>query len=268
VSEFSEGLIRRSGYDREGFAANYDRFRPRPPAALLDTLLEIARVERPALVVDLGAGTGLSTRVWAARADRVIGVEPNPAMLAEAERLTSEADVTFVEAFGHDTGLPPGEADLVTCSQSLHWMEPAPTFAEAARLLRPGGVFAAYDYDPLPVCDWEVEQAYAAMMIRRGEVRAAKGIPRGADLWPKESHLERIRESAAFRFCRELVLQSVEEGGAERIEGYARSLGLPVADVDLEPDLRYDELRAVADRVLGDRIVAFRFGYRVRTGVR
>jgi SAM-dependent methyltransferase len=36
---------------------------------------------------------------------------------------------------------------LVTCSQSLHWMEPEPTFAEVARILRRGGVFAAYDYD-------------------------------------------------------------------------------------------------------------------------
>ena len=38
-------------------------------------------------------------------------------------------------------------ADIVTCSQSFHWMEPEPTLAEIARILRPGGVFAAYDYD-------------------------------------------------------------------------------------------------------------------------
>jgi SAM-dependent methyltransferase len=268
VSEFSSGLIGRSGYGREGFAAHYDRYRPRPPAALLETLLQVAQVERAALVVDLGAGTGLSTRAWAGRADRVIGVEPNPAMRVEAERVTSEPNVEFVGAFAQDTGLPAGEADLVTCSQSLHWMEPAPTFAEAARLLRPGGVFAAYDYDVVPTCDWEVEEAYAAMLARRVELRAEQGIPRGADRWPKDGHLDRIRESGEFRYCRELVLQSVEEGGAERIEGHARSLGLPVAEADLEPSLRYEELRAVADRVLGDRIVPFRFGYRVRLGIR
>jgi len=45
------------------------------------------------------------------------------------------------------TDLPDGCADIVTCSQSLHWMVPESTFAEVARILRPGGVFATYDYD-------------------------------------------------------------------------------------------------------------------------
>ncbi len=267
MSGFSSELIGRSGYEREGFAAHYDRYRPRPPEALLESLLQLARVERAALVVDLGAGTGLSTRAWAEHADRVVGVEPNPAMRAEAVRLTEAPNIEFAGAFADDTGLPSGAADLVTCSQSLHWMEPEPTLAEAARLLRPGGVFASYDYDVVPVCDWEVEAAYAALLERRKALRAERGIQRGADRYAKDGHLERIRASGRFSFCREFVLQSVEEGGAERIEGFARSLGLPVPDAELEFALRYGELREVADRVLGDRVVPLRFGYRVRVGI-
>ena len=268
MAGFSDELIGRSGYGREGFAAHYDRFRPRPPEALLDSLLQLARVERAALVVDLGAGTGLSTRAWAGRADRVVGVEPNPAMRLEAERLTDAANVELAAAFAHDTGLPGGRADVVTCSQSLHWMEPVPTFAEAARLLRPGGVFAAYDYDVIPLCDWEVEEAFAALLARRSALREELGIQRGADRYAKDGHLERIGGSGEFGYCREFVLQSVEEGGAERIEGLARSLGLPVADAMLEQRLRYDELREAAERVWGERVVPFRFGYRVRVGIR
>ena len=71
----SRDLIDASGYDREGFAARYDRYRPRPPLALLDVLCRYARVERPALVVDLGCGTGLSTRAWSGVAERAVGVE-------------------------------------------------------------------------------------------------------------------------------------------------------------------------------------------------
>ncbi len=189
-------------------------------------------------------------------------------MRAEAERLTVAPNVEFVGAFAQDTGLADGGADVVTCSQSLHWMEPGPTFAEAARLLRPGGVFAAYDYDVIPVCDPEVEEAYAALLERRKALRAELRIQRGADRYSKGGHLERIRDSGEFGYCREFVLQSVEEGGAERIEGFARSLGLPVADATLEERLRYDELREVAERVFGDRVVPFRFGYRVRLGIR
>jgi SAM-dependent methyltransferase len=54
-----------------GFAGLYDDNRPRPPEVLGALLPRIARTQRPDLVVDLGCGTGLSTRFWADRAERV-----------------------------------------------------------------------------------------------------------------------------------------------------------------------------------------------------
>lgn len=129
--EFSRFLIDRSGYERPGFSATYDRYRPRTPRELVDALTRYAR-RPPDLVVDLGTGTGLSARAWTEAAEQVIGVEPNPAMLAEAERATTEPNVSFRLAFAHATGLDNGTADIVTCSQSLHWMEPEPTFMEVA----------------------------------------------------------------------------------------------------------------------------------------
>jgi hypothetical protein len=79
-----------------------------------------------------------------------------------------------------------------------------------------------------------------------------------------------MRASGRFRYCREVVLHSLEDGDADRIVGFVRSLGVPVADVrdeELERELLIDELEAVARRVLGDRTVPFLFGYRVRVGV-
>src|SRR5262245_15511215 len=266
MMSFSGELIASSGYDRAGFATRYDRFRPRTPRALVDLLCRYAQVE-PTLVVDLGCGTGLSTRVWSDAAGRVVGVEPNAAMLAAAEPLPG---VEYREAFAQETGLPDGLADIVTCSQSLHWMEPGPTFAEAVRILRPGGVFAAYDYDLPPVVVPELDEAFAAYQARRAEVREARGITRGGDIWPKHGHLDRMRESGRFAWCREVVLHSLEEGSAERVSGLARSFGLPgwdKSDDELERELRIDELDAVARRVLGKRTVPFHFGYRVRIGV-
>jgi len=266
VSEFSRALIDSSGYEREGFAGGYDRFRPRPPKALLELLCRYAGAERPRLVVDLGCGTGLSTRAWSGLAERVVGVEPNPAMLAVAEEAPG---VEYREAYAHDTGLPDASADIVSASQSLHWMEPEPTFAEVARILRPGGLFAAYDYDWPPVVDPDVDEAFLAHQSRRAEVRARRGIQRGADRWAKHQHLERMQASGRFRFCREVVLHSVEDGNAERVVGFAHSLGLPAiaADDELERELRIDELEAAAVRALGDRTVPFLFGYRVKLAV-
>ncbi|HEY7729661.1 MAG TPA: class I SAM-dependent methyltransferase, partial [Gaiellaceae bacterium] len=75
--------LERSGYGRSGFAEQYDRYRPRPPRALLELLPPL--VGRLRFVVDLGSGTGLSTRFWADRAHEVVGVDPNEQMLRYAE---------------------------------------------------------------------------------------------------------------------------------------------------------------------------------------
>src|SRR6266576_5578516 len=202
MTQFSEELIARSGYERAGFADRYDQYRPQPPRAVLELLCRFARTDTPKVVVDLGCGTGLSTRAWSGVAHRVIGIEPNPAMLAAAEEA---AGVEYRTAYAQATGLDDGMADIVTCSQSLHWMEAEPTLAEAARILRPGGVFAAYDYDWPPVVDPEVDEAFDAYQGRRAAFRRAHGIQRGGDRWPKHEHLERIRSSGRFGFCREIL---------------------------------------------------------------
>jgi len=266
VGEFSRELIERSGYARQGFAAHYDAYRPRPPQILLETLCRIARVERPALVVDLGSGTGLSTREWSEFTERVIGVEPNPAMVDEARRTTNQGNVEYRLAYGHETGLDDDCADIVTCSQSLHWMEPDPTFAEAARVLRTGGVFAAYDYDAAPLIEPEVDEAYDLYQRRRRAARERRGIEAGAASWPKQSHLDRMRASGRFRYCRELAFHATTLGTADSLLGFARSIGM-IGDAT-EVELRLDELEAVARRVLVDREVPFQWSYFVRFGVR
>jgi hypothetical protein len=128
----------------------------------------------------------------------------------------------------------------------------------------------SYDYDWPPVVDPELDEAFKAYQERRRQARRAHGIQRGADRWTKEKHLERMRASGRFRFCRELVLHSIEEGNAQRIGGFTRSLGLPVGDLsddELERELRVDVLEDVARRVLGDRTVPVLFCYRARIAV-
>jgi len=266
-------LIGRSGYEREGFADVYDASRPSPPDALLDVLVHVAQTPRPRLVIDLGAGTGLSTRAWADRAEEVVGVEANPAMVARARAATSATNVRFVEAFASETGLVAGDADLVTCAQSFHWMEPQAVLGEAARLLRVGGVFAAYDYD-VPyglVVHPEIDEAWIAHFTSRGEARRRLGLEAGASISPKERHLERIRESGHFRLERELVCHGWEEVDAERMRGLATSIGGPrgiFGDQAPEVQASFERVCETAERVLGDRRVPMLLCYRIRLGVR
>ena len=271
MSQFSEELIGRSGYLNEGFADVYDRYRPSPPRGVLDVLCFVAGVEQPKLVVDLGCGTGLSTRAWAARAEKVIGVEPNPRMIERARAATEQSNVRYVEAYAAETGLPGGQAELVTAWQAFHWMEPQPVLAEAARLLRDGGVFAACDYDVPPFVEPEVDAAFAALMQARRDARQRLSIPAGATNWPKDRHLEQIRASGRFRYSRELVAHGWRETDAERVIGLAESIGGHQALLnERAPEVgdAFARLRETANRVLRDRACLELRCYRLRIGIK
>ena len=258
MTEYSRQAIRQSGYLRAGFADHYDAFRPSPPAVLLDALARYAGSAEPARVVDLGSGTGLSTRAWADRAGEVIGVEPNPEMRKVAERRTEQPNVRYVEAFASDTGLEAASADVVTCSQSFHWMERGPVLAEAARILREGGVFAAYDYDFPALIHPEVDAAFVAHLELRRRYRDAHKVEAGWTRTPKTGHLDAIRESGLFAYTRELVVHDELDAGAEEIVGFARSLGLVPELLALgvsEDDLGLTALDETVRRVIGDRRV-------------
>lgn len=257
-----------------GFAERYDAYRPQPPAAIITILAQLARAPRPALVVDIGSGTGLSTTIWAPLAARVVGVEPSADMRRQAAARTAEmpgaAHVQYQDGFSHATGLPDACADIVTCSQSLHWMEPAPTFAEIARILRPGGVFAAYDCDWPPTFDWRAELAYRACMDQAVAAGQARGLSRDVHAWDKSQHLERMRASGHFGFTKEILLHHVEQGGAERLVGLALSQGQIATLLKAgatEEQIGIAGLRAAARAALGDAIVPWYFGYRVRLGI-
>lgn len=271
MTEFSRQAIRQSGYLRAGFADRYDAFRPAPPAVLLDALTRYAGCSAPVLVVDLGSGTGLSTRAWAERATEVVGVEPNPEMRKAAEQRTEQPNVRYVDAFASNTGLESASADLVTCSQSFHWMEREPVLAETARILRAGGVFAAYDYDFPALIHPEVDAAFVAHIQLRRRYRDEHSVEAGWTRTPKTGHLDAIRESGLFAYTREFVVHDELEAGTAEIVGFARSLGLVPELLALgvsEDDLGLTALEETVRRVIGDRRVPSLWGYRARIGVK
>jgi SAM-dependent methyltransferase len=262
---------RRTGYTRRGFAEQYHAHRPKPPSALVDFLLQLAGTRRPRLVVDLGSGTGISTTIWAAHAESVVGIEPLDEMRKIAQEGHTAPNVSFRAGVAQRTGIPDGAADIVTCAQALHHTEPAGTLAEIGRLLKPGGVFAAYDYDWPPTVHWEANQAFAAFMDRVRALRTRHGIESEQERWGKEEHVARMRRSSLFRHVSELALHGIERCTAERWVGFACTVGivLPVLDLGLADDeLGLIALRDVAERTLGSEGLPWYVSYRVRVGVK
>lgn len=111
-----------------GLAGSYGRARPSYPAELVHWCLGL--VPDPELIVDLGCGTGISTRLFAASGKSVIGIDPNPDMLAVARSEGGE----FREGSSMHTGLPNASADLTIAGQAFHWFPIEETFQELARI--------------------------------------------------------------------------------------------------------------------------------------
>jgi SAM-dependent methyltransferase len=290
-------------------APRYDAARPQAPAELAELLAALAGTSEPD-VVDLGAGTGLSTVLWIGRARQVTAIEPGEGMRSVALRrlgLTPEKPagvlassaaagsgpgrgaraapggaqappagprpvrptaVTVTEGSAEATGLPDACADIVTASQAMHWFDPARSLPEIARILRPGGVFAAYDYDWPPCIDFETDAAFAACDARIDELETARQLvpPRAV----KGQHLERIIASGLFRHAREIALHSRDYGDAERIAELALSQGGTAALLAhgvTEEEIGLTALRAVAARRLATPRTWW-WTYRVRLAVR
>ncbi|WP_342787186.1 class I SAM-dependent methyltransferase [Saccharothrix saharensis] len=117
--------------------ARYDRSRPSYPDAMVSAI--VAATPGPD-VVDVGAGTGIATRLFRAAGCRVLGVEVDPRMADWARGCGLDVEVAAFESWD-----PAGRVfDAVVSGQSWHWVDPVAGAAKAAAVLRPGGRLAAF----------------------------------------------------------------------------------------------------------------------------
>jgi SAM-dependent methyltransferase len=92
----------------------------------------------PGRALDAACGTGAVAQQLLARGHEVLGVDISGAMLARARAAVPQA--TFIAGHLTDLPLPDGDVDHVVCSLALtHLSDLHPFFAEAARVMRPGG---------------------------------------------------------------------------------------------------------------------------------
>ena len=141
-----------------GVAEAYERFRLGYPAELFDMVLAYAgQPVRTAL--EIGAGTGKATRLFAQQGITVTATEPDAAMLAELRKHVPE-NVKAVQAAFEDLR-PGGSYGLVYAAAALHWTNPQGRWSRAAALLEPGGVFASFG-GPVHLADPAVDEAVRA----------------------------------------------------------------------------------------------------------
>jgi SAM-dependent methyltransferase len=135
-------------------ADDYRKHRAGFPDSLFERLVPMG-VGRPGQeIVDLGTGTGSLARGFALRGCRVIGIDPDSRLLAQARDLDAEAGVEIEYRIGRaeETELAAGSLDVVAAGQCWHWFDRAAAAREASRILRPDGrmLITHFDWIPLP----------------------------------------------------------------------------------------------------------------------
>jgi SAM-dependent methyltransferase len=123
-------------------AARYDAARPSYPESLVADVLAHAALGPGDAILELGAGTGKATRMFAAATpgQRLVALEPSPEMAALAARHADEVVTSDFEAWA-----APQEAfGLLICAQAWHWLDPATRFDRCRSVLAPGGTLAVF----------------------------------------------------------------------------------------------------------------------------
>ncbi|TMA33266.1 MAG: class I SAM-dependent methyltransferase [Deltaproteobacteria bacterium] len=131
----------------------YARYRPTYPAAAFAWLA--AQTPGTRLAVDVGTGNGQAAVALAAHFARVLGLDPSEAQLTNAR---AHPRVEYRPSRAEQLAADDASADALFVAQALHWFQHDAFFAEAGRVLVPGGVLAVTCYE-LSVITPEIDAA-------------------------------------------------------------------------------------------------------------
>lgn len=163
-------------------AEAYDRVRPSYPAAMVAEILDYAHVRPGGCAVEVGAGTGKATALFAAAGLSIDAIEPSSEMAAVARENLSGPAVRFLTTKFEDADLPSDHYRLLFSGQAWHWVEPITAERIAARILVPGGALA---------CFWNrIDWSHCALRARLDDAYAAIGWAPVGLMTPRQARLE------------------------------------------------------------------------------
>jgi SAM-dependent methyltransferase len=128
-------------------AGDYHRLRPGPSPQALDWLIPPGATD----VLEIGAGTGILTRLLAERVSHVTAVEPDERMRS---LLPEAPGVEVLAGWAEALPAPDASVDAVLAASAWHWVDEERAVPEVARVLRPGGRLALVWSGPDRSVDW------------------------------------------------------------------------------------------------------------------
>ena len=164
-----------SAYFREN-AARWDRIRSLyvDEREVEAALVEIIAAADPRDLLDIGTGTGRMLEILAPRVERALGIDQSREMLAIARVNLERAGLgngSVRLGDMYQLALPDASIDAIIVHQVLHYADrPADAIAEAARVLRPGGILVLVDFAPHDLEFLRAEHAHRRLGFADSEV--------------------------------------------------------------------------------------------------
>jgi SAM-dependent methyltransferase len=227
-------------------AMAYERYRPGYPAKLVDDVLTYAG--RPVhAALEVGAGTGKATRVFAQREIAVTATEPDAAMLRELRKHVPST-VTIVQAAFEDLTLR-ASYDLVFAAAAMHWTDPVGRWARVAALLVPGGTFASFG-GHVQLADSALEAAVRAArrpFLESDSFPSPDGTPEGSETqWPATE----LAQSVLFTDLRQTLIDRRKTVSAHDYVGHLSTIS---AYLELPSSVNQDAFSRIL-QVLPERV--------------
>ncbi|KRE89520.1 methyltransferase [Frateuria sp. Soil773] len=238
--------------------ADYVRYRPDYPPALPAWLRDEHGVVAGWEVADVGAGTGISSKMFLDAGHRVTAVEPNAPMRAAAVQwLGGNERFRAVDGRADATGLADASVDLVSVAQAFHWFDPAAARREFRRILRPGRLAAIY-WNSRRLVGTPFLQGYEALLLRYGTDYSSVAERYADDAMMRAWFGAGFRAAASFPHAQRLDFDAL--GGRLLSSSYAPREGHP----NHEPMMQ--ALRELFEACAADGTISFDYDTRIFVG--
>ena len=245
-------------------AGFYDDYRPKVPPEIAQLAIEAAGIVSSEIcVVDIGTGTGLSTEIWIGKCARLIGVDQSSDMLEIAKAKHNISEFDFLLAPAHKTGIGSGEANIVSCIQSFHWMHSVMVLDEIDRLLVTNGCLIIADCILPPEVDTRLKEAYSQCIVqasRLGSTEQEHGRK------PFGNHLGFIKTHRESWECYETIVQSRARCDASQFLGLLFSRGTIQMKLQAgvsEDELGIEKVRSILKQIWGSTEADITFKWRI-----
>jgi SAM-dependent methyltransferase len=228
-------------------AAHYLQGRPAYATALIEDVVRLCHLDGTGVLLDLGCGPGQLARAFRPYVGSVIGMDPEPEMLAIATRLAAEegTDILFQQGSSQDLEPGMGPLRLVTIGRAFHWMDRAETARRLDGMLSPGGALVLFQTSHAKVPDNAWREAFDRVLEA-----ALGGGQRGAWKGPDWVRHEGVLLDSPFSDLHQVaVFERRQTPGASLID---RALSMSSTSRDRLGEAGEQQLRAGLEKLVAD----------------